>query len=233
MPNRHSIRDNPRACLLVKDKIFLPIGRLSYPHLLVPVSNNFGSRLKYSTSVILERNVDFSLLKASIVQKAQQRWGNSDSIKWPILEHARTCRDPALAAQFPYLIRCNTERPPGVCDANFVICEDDREIYPGRWARIAVNLYAWEHRENGKGVSAGLHSVVLLDHDTILHGNNDREDLFEEFSKAGPVHSRAEAEFGDYFTDPDPTISVDSVFSDAPSAPVEPGQFPRAKKLTF
>ena len=172
--------------------LLLPSGRLSYPHLFIPkaVTDEPGGEKKYSTAIMLPPDVDLSLAVQMVEAAANERWGKEAAsgkrIKKPFLKHAEKTEDQELAAQFPYLIRCSSKNRPQIMFANGAFCTDDEEVYPGRWARISVRAYAWEHQTGGRGVSFGLSNVQILDHDERIGGGRvNAEDEFDPVEIAG------------------------------------------------
>src|SRR5262245_51522360 len=190
-----SIRDKKHECIKTSiNTMWLPIGRLSYPHLLepkLPPGEIDPKKAKYQTSIILQKTADLRPLRSWIAEAIKDKWGGKPvKIKDPILPHAEKTADQDLAREFPILIRCSSDYKPIVAFPSGEGCDSPEQIYPGRWARVSVRLYPWDHPVGGKGVSIGLSNVVLLDDDTRLGGG--RAKLEDEFKGLFDVEAPGE-----------------------------------------
>jgi Protein of unknown function (DUF2815) len=167
--------------------LLMAAGRLSYPHLFKPskMPGDSDDKAKYSTAILIPKNADISLLHDWIKKAAIGKWGsavNMDKIKLPVLDHAEKTEDAELAANFPWMIRCASQMEPAVTFPNGERCVTESEVYGGRWARVSVNVFTWEHKLSGRGVSVGLSNVQLLAHDDRLGGGRvNVEKEFEGF----------------------------------------------------
>ena len=163
--------------------LLLPAGRLSYPNLLKAraMEGEPEDKAKFSTSLMIPPNGDLTLAIAWVEKVAKEKWGNNiGKVKRPFLKHSEKIEDEELATAFPVLVRMSSSNKPRVIFANGEECSIPDEIYPGRWARVSVRAYAWEHKANGRGVSFGLSNVQLLDHDDRIGGGRARvEDEFD------------------------------------------------------
>jgi len=168
--------------------LLLPAGRLSYPALFKAraMPGMPEDSAKFSTSLILPPDVDLSLAIKMVEQVATEKWGNNiGKVKRPFLKHGEKTEDAELAAAFPILIRCGSATKPALVFGNGDPCTTEEEVYPGRWARISVRPYAWEHKASGRGVSFGLGNVQILDHDDRIGGGRAKpEDEFEFVNEA-------------------------------------------------
>jgi hypothetical protein len=187
-----ALNPNLNKCHLTKaGTMILPVGRLSYPNLFkaraMPGAGE--DTAKFSTSLIMPPDSELKPAGDWVLQLATEKWGPkgaSDKIKKPILRHAEKTEDADLAAAFPYLVRCSTINRPTVVFGSGEECTSEEEVYPGRWARISVRGYAWEHPTGGRGVSFGLSNVMLLDHDERIGGGRAKvEDEFADFFESG------------------------------------------------
>jgi Enterobacter phage Enc34, ssDNA-binding protein len=181
------VQSNPALRLCVETQVgtmLLPAGRLSFPSLFEKkaVPGAAEETAKYSTAVMLPKDCDLRPLVAWIDRTAKAKWGPESlgKIKRPILKHAEKNADVELTTEFPYLIRCSSQLEPNVAFANGDRCSTKEEVYGGRWARVSVRIYGWEHRLNGRGISLGLSNVLLLDHDDRLGGG--RVSIESEFA---------------------------------------------------
>ena len=179
--------------------MLLPAGRLSYPNLFKAraMEGEPEDKAKFSTSLILPPDSDLSLAVAWVEKIAKEKWGNNiGKVRKPFLKHAEKTEDAQLAADYPVLIRMSSSQKPNVIFGNFEACNIPDEVYPGRWARVSVRAYAWEHKANGRGVSFGLSNVQLLDHDERIGGGRAKvEDEFEMFNESAGVASNPDSLF--------------------------------------
>jgi hypothetical protein len=186
-----ALNPNLTKCIMTKaGTMILPAGRLSYPNLLKAraMPGAAEDTAKFSTSLIMPPDSELKPAVDWVRKLADEQWGAKvafDRIKKPILRHAEKTEDAALAEAFPYLVRCSTVNKPTVVFGSGEECTTEEEIYPGRWARISVRAYAWDHPTGGKGVSFGLSNVMLLDHDERIGGGRAKvEDEFGDFYSA-------------------------------------------------
>ena len=180
---------NPKnsLCFMTKSNtMILPAGRLSYPNLfkMRAMPGASADTAKYSTSFIMPPDSDLRPAVEWVNKTAVDQWGPDGvkKVKKPFLKHEEKTEDVELAKAFPYLVRCSTVNKPTVVFGNGESCTIEDEVYPGRWARITVRCYPWEHPASGRGVSFGLSNVMLLDHDDRIGGGRAKaEDEFGEF----------------------------------------------------
>lgn len=80
----------------------------------------------------------------------------------------------------------NEDRPPKLylgtlgADGKLVESKNPSDIYSGCFVHIVVNLYAWEHPKNGKGLSFGLNMVQFAKDGEKLGGSPPSADSFFE-----------------------------------------------------
>lgn len=167
----------------------LPVGRGSFPHVFKPhaMQGESEDKAKYQLSIIFPKasKAGLAVLNTYIKKLANEKWSAEKAarIKHPILDNREKSKDPALAEDFPYLIRLNSNQRPLVMFGNLDPCMEDQahEVYAGRWMRASARLYTWE-RPSGFGVSLGLSSVQLLDHDDRFAGGRGDPREFEGFA---------------------------------------------------
>lgn len=187
-----ALNPNLSKCFLTKaGTMILPVGRLSYPNLFKAraMPGEDADKAKFSTSLIMPPDSDLGPAVTWVKNLVNEQWGQKvsiDRVKKPILAHKEKTEDAALAEAFPFLVRCSTINKPSVVFGNGEECTTEEEVYPGRWARISVRAYAWDHPTGGKGISFGLSNVMLLDHDDRIGGGRAKvEDEFADFFVSG------------------------------------------------
>jgi hypothetical protein len=180
-----------KATLTKSGNILTPKGRGAYVSFFTPrgVKGDENSEPKYSVSLLIPAKADVQVMVDAVNSTIEDRWGTTKSkIKKPFLkmeDHVESfAQDEDLYEQFikdfPFFIRCASKYKPDVLFGNGSKCEEPEEAYSGRWMRLSVRPYAWEHTMNGKGVSFGLQNAQLLDHDEKMGGGRARaEDEFD------------------------------------------------------
>jgi Protein of unknown function (DUF2815) len=171
-----------------------PAGRLSFCSLFEARETDLGD--KFETNLIVPpgpKGVDSPELQAirDELQRAMEHEFGSDPKKWP--RNARTpddvIRDAEDNAKFKgyepgwvyFSARCNADNPPQVVDAVRQPVTDEKQAYPGRWARLAVRAYPYDNKS--KGVSLALVHVQLLKHDERLAGPPAAKDIFDDMAE--------------------------------------------------
>lgn len=158
--------------------IMTPKSRMVYPSLFKPTQVKGQGKAKYRLSLLLPKTANIDLLRETIMDVAKDGLGKSiDKVKWrnPLLPTKDEPRFAELAADFPWMIRPNSDNRPQVTNASAtkIIQEDEEadEIYGGRWARASLGVYFYSADKSPiAGVGLGLSNVQLLDHDEPLGG---------------------------------------------------------------
>lgn len=177
-------------------KFILGPGRLSFPKLFRPNDKEFGG--KYACTLLLPPDYDFSPLKAAMLDVAVKKFG-ADKSKWPRnmrgpKEIIRPCEDKAgMAGYLPgwHFVTAASADMPGIVDAALAPVKDERDAYPGRWAMMSVNVYAYSNVTHG--VSLGLQNVQLRKHDdpfgSRVRAEDEFEAAYEEMQDADNYHN--------------------------------------------
>jgi len=181
---------NTKTCHTTKfGNIITCQGRMMYPSFFKPnmmKGETDPSKAKYQGTLIFPKGFDLKLLIAAVEAAAVDRWTDKYkeyfNIKKPFGKASEQAKMSGTAEDYPIFIRTSSrERPEVRSPSNGLITEEQsEEVYAGRWARFSVSPYAYDHPTGGKGVSIGLHSVQLLDHDERLAGA--RAPAEDEFS---------------------------------------------------
>lgn len=166
--------------------IITPAGRMSYPNLFYPTlpkGETEEKKRQYQVSMVFPKNADMALLNQAVEDAAIGEWGPDYKKKYKVHKpFLRTEEHPKVgvdAEEFPVLIRTSSRAyqksglknaPPQIVRANksLVTEAEAEEVYPGRWARLSLRAYPYDHPTGGKGISFGLQNVQLLDHDEPL-----------------------------------------------------------------
>lgn len=186
----------PNACIKAPSgNVVTPGGRLCYPSLFeakLPKGETDKEKAKFQTSMVFPKSADLSLLNALVEEVAVAQWGpeykRKHKIRKPFLKTEEHPKIGVDAEAFPILIRTNSPTRPQIIrgDKSPVTEKESEDVYAGRWARLSVRAYTYDHPTGGKGVSFGLQNVQLLDHDEPLaQARPAAEDEFEAVDAGG------------------------------------------------
>ncbi len=172
--------------------IITPKGRLSFCQSLLVAKENKNGRLIFGTSLLIPPTSNIDLLKTAAETCAKEKWGGKmpSKIKTPFLK----AEDYEYEGYEPgwVLIRPSAITKPGIVDASGKNVDEERDIYPGRWAVISVRAFAYDVDGN-RGVSFGLQNVQLLEHDSNIAGRARAEDEFEAVDVAVMADGKKES----------------------------------------
>lgn len=184
--------------------IVTPKGRMLYPGLFVaslPKGETDKSKASFQNTLLFPKSADLTLLSKAVNDCIAEKWGagpHKFKIKKPFIKTEDQPRLVDYAADFPVMVRAGNKQKPATVFASLKGCENEEEVYGGRWASMSVNVYAWDHPTGGRGVSFGLNHVQLLDHDEPMGGGRVRvEDAFEAVGadEGAPAPESADALF--------------------------------------
>lgn len=182
---------NLNSCIKTKSgNIILPRGRLSYPALFkatLPKGEKNEDKARYQTSIVFPKGVDLTLIATEVESACIAEFGKDYKTKYkvkkPFLKSEEQPKMSDIKDDFPIFVRTNSPNRPQVVRANMTPVDagdESDEVYPGRWARVSVRVYAYDHPTGGKGVSLGLQNVQLLEHDERFGGARPQaQDEFE------------------------------------------------------
>ena len=171
-----------------------PAGRLSFCSILETRDTELGP--KYETNLLIPpgpKGMESQELKdiRAELQRAFDFEFGKDAAKWPknVRKPEDVIKDAEENAKYAgyekgwlfFAARCDAESPPQVVDAVRQPVTDTKEVYPGRWARLAVRPYPYNNKS--KGVSLALVHVQLLRHDTRLAGPPPAKDIFDDMAE--------------------------------------------------
>lgn len=165
--------------------IITPPGRLSFAHLIEPKIGEDGGKPRWETVLLLPPGSDVKPLLQGLEAAIVELFGPRKD--WP--RNLRKPEDIVLPApeKGKYAgyeegwtaISCsNSKQAPEVIDAMKAAVSNPKEVYAGRWARLAVRPYAYKNKTMGG--SLWLTHVQLLKHDEPLAGGPRAKDVFDE-----------------------------------------------------
>jgi Protein of unknown function (DUF2815) len=172
-----------------KSKLIIGPIRISFPWLHAPQPPMEGDgEGKYGLTALFPPGYDTAPIEKALMEAAIEKWG-PDKDKWPRLKYppdkrVQDCSEKAhLGGYNPgwKFVPINSAGKPGVIDGTKTpVADIKREAYPGRWAKVSCNPFAWDTGKGVRGVSLGLSNVQLLDHDEPFTSKPKAEDEFEE-----------------------------------------------------
>ena len=194
-----------------KNRIVLPEGRVSYPHLFEAKDNFSKTAKEFSIQISWPKTQDLTAFRGALLEAMREKYGANQATKWPVQFRKRDMmqylsetgqdgwplRDGDVSGR-PELDGCvyatfksPADRRPKVVDHDVQPILDPSEVYGGCYARVSVNCYASDKCGSGKGgVSAGLGNVQKTkDGESFGAGAVKPEDEF------GPVATGEEEEF--------------------------------------
>lgn len=171
----------------MSDKLIIGPGRLSFPALFTPQTDDSGNT-KYGLTLLLPPDFDTKPLEKALHDAAVEKWG-PDKAKWPkkmnfIKEVIRDADEKSNLGGYETgwkFISMRSKNAPGIVDAVRQKVQDEREVYAGRWARVTARAFAYENKT--KGVGFGLQNVQLLKHDKPFGGAGPAENDFDDFAE--------------------------------------------------
>lgn len=189
--------------------------RLSFPNLVKPqqMEENGVIKLKYNATLLWPKGaqglglfgktasgekVDVAALALKV---ATEQWGEkaaewikSGIIKTPFLDGdgpqgvSKKSGERHAGYEGHRFIRtgANEDRKPKLFDKKLNPVGDADVLYPGCFVNAVVNMYAWEHPKNGKGLSLGLNLVQFAkDGDRLGGGGANADDFFTAIEDEG------------------------------------------------
>jgi hypothetical protein len=157
-----------------------PAGRMMWPDLFkktLPRGETNKDKASYQITLLFPKGVNLDVLKKAvedlIAENVSAKVRQTANITMPWKKTADQPRFADLADEYPVMLRCSAQKyRPEVVSPNGrdLIAEEQEadEVYSGRWCRVSLNPFFYDHPTGGKGVSFGLSNVQLLDHDEAI-----------------------------------------------------------------
>lgn len=181
-------------------KIYSPVGRVSFPYVFE--KNDYNDPPKYELTLLFPPGTDLSELKNAARAAAREKWGDSmpKGLRSPFRDAGEKDGIDGYEPGWTF-IAFRTTRKPGVVDKNVAPIIDPEEFYPGCWARVTCNPYAYARKGNS-GVAFGLNNVQKMKDDESFQGGTAAE---EDFDPVGDgQYESAPDEYDDIFGAPPP-----------------------------
>lgn len=172
--------------------IILKKVRVSFPHLETPREGTNGGKAKYEVTALIPKSRDITDIKKAVFAAKVAKWG-ADKTQWKkikvptIIQDGDEKQDVAGYAGH-YYIKATSTSKPGCIDLKGKDI-DPTEIYAGCFADIAINIGAYEFKEDKlvvRGVSAYVEGVRL--------NNADKGEAFSSKKSARQAFGMSEDE---------------------------------------
>jgi Enterobacter phage Enc34, ssDNA-binding protein len=175
------VRVNPPQ-KLANGNIFCGIVRLAFPNLFKPRErkpgrDDDGSEGKFGATLLFPLGADLRVFQEAWMREAREafpkNWinGQPSGLHIPFHDQAeKTIGVKPLMGYTPgaiYFATSSKFQPP-VVDAHMNTMADEKRVYSGVWAFVAVNTYHYSNKKTGVGF--GLQSVRIEADDTRLGG---------------------------------------------------------------
>jgi len=153
-----------------------------------------GGEPKYSITMLFPKGADLSALKNAATEAATEKWG-ADKTKWPknlrIPFRNQSEKEFEGYEKDAIFITATSKQRPGLVDTNVQEIIEEKDFYPGCYARATVRAFAYDQAGN-RGVSFGLQNVQKLADGDPLGGRTRPSDDFEPVQdESAPAESAA------------------------------------------
>lgn len=159
--------------------------RFCYEHVFEPSAMTADDDPKYSVCIVISKNDKKTLDKINAAIEAAKQAGKSKiadkngkipaNLKTPLRDgDVERADDPTFENAF--FINANSNRKPGIVDADLNPIMDKDEFYSGCYGRASLNFYAYAVQS--KGIACGLNNLQKLEDGERLAGGSTAEDDF-------------------------------------------------------
>lgn len=173
-----------------KTKIVTGICRLSYANLLYPTTNTDGQQPRYSVSIVIPKTDTATLNAIMQATRAAYDAGSDklrigktvpayDKVKKPLRDGDEERPDDPVYAGC-YFVNASSVRKPQIIDTKLHRLDDPDAVYSGMYARVSINLYAFNAAGN-RGIAAGLNNVLKVRDGERLGGASTAEEDFAAY----------------------------------------------------
>lgn len=173
--------------------------QVSFPYVFRPSKPmQPNAEPKYSLTMRFAKDANLAPLKAAALAAAAEKWG-ADQTKWP-----KGMRNPFRdqgEKEFEgfekgcIFITATSKQRPGLVDAKLQDIIEEKDFYPGCYARASVRAFAYDTAGN-RGVAFGLQNIQKLADGAPLGGRTRPADDFEPVLDENAPSDPATAIFG-------------------------------------
>ena len=172
----------PKNEELMRINLNTPVGRLSYPHLFSPQTNDQGDE-RFKTAIFWPEGTDLTEMQNAALTVAKARWGDevvqlirTGKVRWPFRNDAGDVKARGYPEGSTF-VNMSAKNRPGVVDANVADVIDPGEAYAGRDALINATAYTYDVSGN-RGVTFGVNHVQILGDNERLDGRKAASEVF-------------------------------------------------------
>lgn len=168
--------------------LLTPEFRVSFPYVFKPQKPlSPGGKEKYTITMLFPKGEELKAMKAAAQAVLVEKYGE-DQAKWPkgIRSPFKDQGDKEYEGYEAgaICITANSDQRPGLVDQNVQDIIEERQFYPGCYARAEVRPFVYETKgDNGgilnRGVSFGLQNIQKLREGDPLGGRSRPTDVFE------------------------------------------------------
>lgn len=159
--------------------------RFCYVNVFEPTAISEGDAPKYNVCILIPKRDTKTVRRIKEAIEAAKQAGKSkiadksgkipSTIKVPLRDgDEERGDDPAFEGM--WFINANSQRKPGIVDANLDPIMDKSEFYSGCYGRASINFYAYNVQS--KGIAAGLNNLQKLEDGEMLGGGSDASEDF-------------------------------------------------------
>ncbi len=172
---------------VVAKKKVTSVGRVSYPKLVSPETNDKGEK-KWSITLLFDKTDPWlKVVKAEYdaLVKTKYPKGVPSTFKNPFRDgDSDRPEDEAYKGKIFIAFRAAEARRPMIVGPNPANGEiDPASVYAGSYAKVSYGMYLFD-KEGGKGVGFGLNNVQLVRDGERLDSRTSAEDDFEAIEEA-------------------------------------------------
>lgn len=173
--------------------IMTPEFRVSFPSVFrtaKPVQE--GGKAKYSITMLFKPGEPLTQLKAAATKLLVEKLGPDQStwprgIRSPFKDQGE--KDYEGYVKGSLCLTATSDQRPGLVDQNAVDIIEERDFYPGCWARATLRPFYYEVKNSSggvmnRGLGFGLQNIQKLRDDSPLGGRMRASDEFEPVAPA-------------------------------------------------
>jgi hypothetical protein len=166
---------------MASENLMTPEFRVSFPYVFRPSKPMAGSNNdpKYTVTMLFPKGADLSALKAAAQAAAVEKWGAGKlpkGLRSPFRDQGE--KDFAGYEEGAVFVTATSKQRPGLVDQRVVEILEEKDFYPGCYARATVRAFAYDNAGN-RGVAFGLQNVQKTRDGEPLGGATRATDDFQ------------------------------------------------------
>ena len=166
-------------------KIVLQNVVISFPNLFTPRAPKGSDTVRYSASLILPQNVDWSAIKTAVATATAEKWpqGAPATLKSQISQ----VMEGPYKGHYAISANASVDHKPTTVDQNLAPIMDTSAIFAGCIVNAQVSFFGYDKGSNGVGVGLNMVQLVKSDGVTRLDNTQAAEEVFGKIAGAPPV----------------------------------------------